>query len=164
MDLGIGRGDSSRRVLGKRPTTLAQLEEAALAIRALARGEPVTLHNQEVRLPWAGGPPEHPHGLPIWIAAYGPKALHLTGQIADGVILQFADPSLIRWSLQFLHAGARAAGRDPASIKVMAAAPRCGSRTTCRRRARRSGCAGSRRWSPTTWWTCSRATTGRAAA
>ena len=28
MDLGIGRGDSSRRVLGKKPTTLADLEDA----------------------------------------------------------------------------------------------------------------------------------------
>jgi alkanesulfonate monooxygenase SsuD/methylene tetrahydromethanopterin reductase-like flavin-dependent oxidoreductase (luciferase family) len=61
--------------------------------------------------------------LPVWIAAYGPKALHLTGRIADGVILQFADPNLIKWCLGFLHAGARAAGRDPAEIKVMAAAP-----------------------------------------
>ncbi|HWQ12639.1 MAG TPA: TIGR03842 family LLM class F420-dependent oxidoreductase, partial [Roseiflexaceae bacterium] len=122
MDLGIGRGDSSRRVLGKRPTTLAQLEEAALKIRALVCGEAVTHDGQEVRLPWAraeAGPP----ALPLWIAAYGPKALHLTGRIADGVILQFADPGLIRWCLQFVHAGARAAGRDPASIRVMAAAP-----------------------------------------
>jgi alkanesulfonate monooxygenase SsuD/methylene tetrahydromethanopterin reductase-like flavin-dependent oxidoreductase (luciferase family) len=106
-------------VLGKRPTTLADLEAAALAIRALATGGEAEHEGQMVRLPWAD--PAAP--LPIWIAAYGPKALHLTGRIADGVILQFADPDLIRWSLGFVHAGARAAGRDPASIKVMAAAP-----------------------------------------
>src|SRR6516225_882322 len=41
MDLGIGRGDSSRRVLGKRPTTLDDLEAATKAICALAAGEPV---------------------------------------------------------------------------------------------------------------------------
>src|SRR5262249_42704291 len=46
-----------------------------------------------------------------------------TGRIADGVILQFADPHLIRWSLGFVRAGAEEAGRDPASIRVMAAAP-----------------------------------------
>jgi probable F420-dependent oxidoreductase len=123
MDLGIGRGDSSRRVLGKRPTTLAQLERATHAIRALARGERVTHDEQEVHLPWALDLAETPPELPVWIAAYGPKALHLTGRIADGVILQFADPALIRWCLQFVHAGARDAGRDPASIRVMAAAP-----------------------------------------
>jgi probable F420-dependent oxidoreductase len=119
MDLGIGRGDSSRRVLGKRPTTLADLEDATLKIKALATGGEVAHDEQQVRLPWAD--PSAP--LPIWIAAYGPKALHLTGRIADGVILQFADPSLIKWCLGFVHEGARAAGRDPASIKVMAAAP-----------------------------------------
>ncbi len=31
MDLGIGRGDSARRVMGKPPTTLARLEEATSA-------------------------------------------------------------------------------------------------------------------------------------
>src|SRR5215210_4971195 len=38
MDLGIGRGDSSRRVLGKKPTTLGRLEQATRAIQALAAG------------------------------------------------------------------------------------------------------------------------------
>ncbi|NWF78445.1 MAG: TIGR03842 family LLM class F420-dependent oxidoreductase [Chloroflexi bacterium] len=132
MDLGIGRGDSSRRVLGKQPTTLAELEQAALKIRALATGREVEHEGQPVRLPWACqeacGPacaercvPEPT--MPIWIAGYGPKALQLTGRIADGVILQFADPELIRWCLSFVHEGARSAGRDPAAIKVMAAAP-----------------------------------------
>ena len=118
MVLGIGRGDSSRRVLGKRPTTLADLEEAALKIKTLVGGGEVTHDEQQVQFPWSDGAT-----LPVWIAAYGPKALHLTGRIADGVILQFADPSLIKWCMGFLHEGARAAGRDPKSIKVMAAAP-----------------------------------------
>lgn len=118
MVLGIGRGDSSRRVLGKRPTTLADLEDATLKIKTLVGGGEVTHDEQQVQFPWSDGAT-----LPVWIAAYGPKALHLTGRIADGVILQFADPSLIKWCLGFLHEGARAAGRDPKSIKVMAAAP-----------------------------------------
>ncbi|CAA9257767.1 MAG: luciferase [uncultured Chloroflexia bacterium] len=118
MDLGIGRGDSSRRVLGKKPTTLARLEEAVQEIRALAAGEPASYDGEEIRLEWAAG-----GHLPVWIAAYGPKALNLAGRIADGVVLQFADPHLIRWCLQFLHDGARAAGRDPVGIQVMAAAP-----------------------------------------
>ena len=117
MDLGIGRGDSSRRVLGKHPTTLAELEEAIQRIRTLAAGEAVEVDGEEVRLTWASG------ALPVWVAGYGPKALELTGRIADGVILQFADPHLIKWCLGFVHEGARAAGRDPASIQVMAAAP-----------------------------------------
>jgi probable F420-dependent oxidoreductase len=117
MDLGIGRGDSSRRVLGKKPTTLARLEEATRVIRDLATGRSVQHDGDEIRIDWTMG-----GDLPVWIAGYGPKALHLTGRIADGVILQFADPNLIRWCLGFLHEGARSAGRDPAEIKVMAAA------------------------------------------
>lgn len=118
MVLGIGRGDSSRRVLGKKPTTLADLEEAALKIKTLVGGGEVTHDEQTVRFPWADATtPE------VWLAAYGPKALHLTGRIADGVILQFADPALIKWCMSFVHEGARAAGRDPSEIKVMAAAP-----------------------------------------
>ena len=50
MDLGIGRGDSSRRVLGKKPTTLADLEAATKAIRALAAGEPVEYEGEQMQL------------------------------------------------------------------------------------------------------------------
>src|SRR3954469_22985644 len=39
MDLGIGRGDSARRVMGKSPTTLARLEESTKLIRALVEGD-----------------------------------------------------------------------------------------------------------------------------
>lgn len=117
MDLGIGRGDSARRVLGKKPTTLANLEQAVRIIKDLAEGRPTDYDGEQIRMEWAGG------SLPVWIAGYGPKALNLTGRVADGVILQFADPNLIKWCLQFVHEGARQAGRDPDSIKVMAAAP-----------------------------------------
>ncbi len=117
MVLGIGRGDSSRRVLGKKPTTLAELEEAVRIIRELAAGHEVQYDGRDARLTWATGAPR------VWIAGYGPKALGLAGRIADGVILQFADPDLIAWCLGFVKEGARAAGRDPAVIQVMAAAP-----------------------------------------
>jgi probable F420-dependent oxidoreductase len=117
MDLGIGRGDSSRRVLGKKPTTLADLEAAVESIRGLAAGSSVEYEGEQISLPWAKGE------LPVWIAGYGPKALQLTGRIADGVILQLADPHIIKWCMGFVREGAKAAGRDPDSIKVMAAAP-----------------------------------------
>jgi probable F420-dependent oxidoreductase len=117
MDLGIGRGDSARRVLGKKPTTLARLEEAVRIIKDLATGAPTDYDGEQIRMDWARG------DLPVWIAGYGPKALHLTGRLADGVILQFADPHLIKWCMGFVREGAEAAGRDPNSIRVMAAAP-----------------------------------------
>jgi probable F420-dependent oxidoreductase len=117
MNLGIGRGDSARRVMGKKPTTLATLEQATRIIRDLAGGQPTDYDGEQIRMGWASGT------LPIWIAGYGPKALHMAGRIADGVILQFADPHLIRWCLDFVRAGAEAAGREFAGIDIMAAAP-----------------------------------------
>ena len=60
---------------------------------------------------------------PAWIAGYGPKALRCAGRIGDGVILQFADPALIKWCLGFVREGAAEAGRDFSKIRVMSAAP-----------------------------------------
>jgi len=132
MVLGIGRGDSARRVMGKPPTTLARLEEATNLIRDLVEGRAVEQDGTELRLTWSRG-----DKLPVWIAGYGPKALELTARVADGVILQLAEPDLIRWFVDQLREYARAAGRDPAEIKVMAAAPaHVGELADCRERVR----------------------------
>ena len=118
MQLGIGRGDSSRRVLGKKPVTSAELEQAVQAFRDLNHGKEIDYEGRTARLTWAtGGVP------PVWVAGYGPKVLDLAGRIADGVILQFADPDLIAWCVSFVKKGAEAAGRDFSKIEIMAAAP-----------------------------------------
>ena len=117
MELGIGRGDSSRRVMGKKPVSWSQLEAAVEEFRGLTSGKEVEHDGQPTRLTWAEDSPR------VWVAGYGPKVLHMAGRVADGIILQFADPALIEWCLSFVHEGAKAAGRDPKSIEVMAAAP-----------------------------------------
>jgi probable F420-dependent oxidoreductase len=132
MDLGIGRGDSARRVMGKPPTTLARLEEATVLIRDLVEGRDAIQDGHPMRLSWTTT-----HKLPVWIAGYGPRALQAVARIADGVILQLADPDLIRWFVGQLRDYARAAGRDPAEIKVQAAAPaHVGDIESCRERVR----------------------------
>src|SRR5437867_2827350 len=118
MDLGIGRGDSARRVLGKPPTSMATLEEAIVVIRDLVEGRAVTYEGTELQLPWSGK-----WKLPVWVAGYGPMALAMTGRVADGVILQLADPDLIRWFVGQVRTAARAAGREPTAVRVQAAAP-----------------------------------------
>src|SRR5204863_1546531 len=55
MDLGIGRGDSSRRVMGKKPTTLENLEEAVRVVRELTTGHEITYEGQPIQMPWADG-------------------------------------------------------------------------------------------------------------
>jgi probable F420-dependent oxidoreductase len=132
MVLGIGRGDSARRVMGKPPTTLARLGEATALIKDLVEGRSVDQDGTELTLTWSTR-----DMLEVWIAGYGPKALELTAQIADGVILQLGDPDLIRWFVSQLRDSAIAAGRDPNAIKVMAAAPaHVGDRALCRDRVR----------------------------
>lgn len=118
MDLGIGRGDSARRVLGKGPTTMKDLEQAVHVIRALAEGRSIEFEGTMLELPWASE-----HQLPVWIAGYGPVALKLTGRIANGAMLQIGDPDLVRWFVSQVRSSAAEAGRDPNAVSVMAAAP-----------------------------------------
>jgi probable F420-dependent oxidoreductase len=132
MDLGIGRGDSARRVLGKPPTTMATLEQAIVVIRDLVEGRTVTYEGTELSLPWAGR-----WRLPVWVAGYGPMALAMTGRVADGVILQLADPDLIRWLVAQVREAETTAGRPRGSVSVQAAAPaHLGPREVGRERTR----------------------------
>ena len=119
MDLGIGRGDSARRVLGKAPTSMKDLEEAVHVIRALAEGRSIEYEGATLELPWVSGA----HRLPVWIAGYGPVALRLTGRIADGAMLQIGDPDLVRWFVSQVRESEAASGRDRGSVRVLAAAP-----------------------------------------
>jgi probable F420-dependent oxidoreductase len=115
---GIGRGDSALRVLGAQPQTLAQLREAVLVIKGLANGEQVTLRGKQLEFAWA-----RDSRLEVWVAAYGPKALALTGEVGDGYILQLADPDIAAWMIGAVRRAAEQAGRDPMSINFCVAAP-----------------------------------------
>jgi len=115
---GIGRGDSALRVLGLQPNTLGQLRMSIGVIKGLASGEKVTLRDRELQFAWA---PES--RLDVWVAAYGPKALALTGEVGDGYILQLADPDIAAWMIKAVRGAAEKAGRDPAAIKFCVAAP-----------------------------------------
>src|SRR5215470_6047430 len=112
MQLGIGRGDSSRRVLGKKPASSRDLERAIESIRELTSGNEIDYDGHPTKISWARGSP------PIWVAGYGPKVLDLAGRVADGVILQLADPGLIDWCIGFVKKGAQAAGRDWRKIEI----------------------------------------------
>ena len=115
---GIGRGDSAVRTINGRPVKLADMREAIAVIRALANGESVDYKGSNLRFPWN---PES--RLPIWVAGYGPNALKLAGEVGDGFILQLADLDITAWSINAVREAAVAAGRDPQSITMCAAAP-----------------------------------------
>jgi len=115
---GIGRGDSAVRIRRARPGNLAALEESVRIIRGLTRGDELEVDGHPVRLEWAKG-----GEVPVYVAAYGPKALALAGRIADGVILQVADPFFLEWCLERVGEGLRESGRDPSGFRVQVAAP-----------------------------------------
>ena len=120
FDMGVGRGDSAVRVMGRKPARLAKMDEFIDVVKGLIRGEERQYGDvpNPIQFPWAEG-----YELPVWVAAYGPKALDSAGRMGDGLILQIAEPSICKWlSGQAIDAG-KANGRDMSKYKVMAAAP-----------------------------------------
>ncbi|MCW2871908.1 TIGR03842 family LLM class F420-dependent oxidoreductase [Actinacidiphila oryziradicis] len=115
---GIGRGDSAMRVAGRRPNTLARIDEAMHVIRELAEGREADLGGTTIRIPWIKD-----GKLPVWMAAYGPRALAMTGEKADGFILQLADPYLTEVMVKAVKDAAVAAGRNPDDVRICVAAP-----------------------------------------
>jgi probable F420-dependent oxidoreductase len=120
IDIGLGRGDSSMRVMGKTPKTIAKMKEFVHAVKGMVRGDAVKYEDipAEVILPWAEG-----YELPFWIAAYGPQALAAAGEVGDGLIIQLGEPLLCKWFTSQAIAAGQAAGRDMSNYKVMSAAP-----------------------------------------
>ncbi len=112
---GIGRGDSAVRVTGGSPATLATLGEAIGVIKGLAEGRTVSVRGTDVTFPWV----TDAH-LDVLMAAYGPRALELCGRVADGLVMQLADPFIVAWAVDQVRAAAAARGVDP---YVLVAAP-----------------------------------------
>jgi probable F420-dependent oxidoreductase len=115
---GIGRGDSAVRVTNGSPTTLRELREAIHVIRELGNSRAVEHHGATLQFPWS-----HGSRLDVWVAAYGPMALTLAGEVGDGFILQLADVDIAAWMIKTVKDAAANVGRDPDSIAFCVAAP-----------------------------------------
>ena len=62
--------------------------------------------------------------MPVYLGVKGPKALFKAGQIADGVVLSSCTSiPYIAYAKEHIAAGAEAAGRDPAELKMAAYFP-----------------------------------------
>lgn len=104
--LGLGTG-------GTTPGALDRLREEVRALRALFAGEAVERKGERARLALDPG-----SRVPIWIAALGPRAMRLAGEVADGVLLNWCPPERVAFALERIREGAEAAGRDPAEVTV----------------------------------------------
>jgi 5,10-methylenetetrahydromethanopterin reductase len=107
--LGIGAGDSSVETLGKKPSTLANLEKSIGILRDLMGGKTLTWPETgaEVRITYAAG--QKP--IPVYPAVSSPKIHRLAGKVGDGaIVLVGVDPQFLRASRAELEAGAAEAG------------------------------------------------------
>jgi probable F420-dependent oxidoreductase len=119
MAMGMGRGDSSLRVIGRKPVGTDEFERSVRMIKELMNGRPVEWNGRRVQLEWATGLPE----IPLYVAGSGPRSLGVVGRVGDGVIVGGADPDMVEWVVSLARAAARAAGRDPDELEVVVSAP-----------------------------------------
>jgi len=114
--LGIGSGHTSMRVMGQDPVTLVEMREHVRVVRALLHGgevdyeyhgksRPITFLHRDRHFINLDDP------IPIYLAATGPRATELAGEIGDGWITTIAQPHEGRALTQHLVAGAKKAGR-----------------------------------------------------
>jgi alkanesulfonate monooxygenase SsuD/methylene tetrahydromethanopterin reductase-like flavin-dependent oxidoreductase (luciferase family) len=104
--LGIGTGPAV-------PGALDRLREQVTSIRALLAGETVDLERRSVRLSMVPVPPP-----PVWVSALGPRALRLAGEVADGVLLNWATPERVASAAAQVREAAEFVGRDPGDVTV----------------------------------------------
>ncbi|GIX46273.1 MAG: LLM class F420-dependent oxidoreductase [Candidatus Tectimicrobiota bacterium] len=130
----IGSGYTSATTIGRKPATLAQMRACITTVKALLAGETVDFDGTPGRLQYASGP-----RIPVLMAASGPKAIALAGEIADGVLLLVGyTPGIVEAVLACLEEGARRSGRRLEDLEIIWAV-RTGTASTmeeARRQAR----------------------------
>ena len=120
MVMGVGRGDSAVRYIGRQPMKVADFERALTMIKQFMNGREVEWNDKQLQLKWVR---EELPEIPMWVAGYGPKALAVAGHVGDGVIIQLADPEIITWIMDTARRAAKEAGRDPSQLKCIVGAP-----------------------------------------
>jgi alkanesulfonate monooxygenase SsuD/methylene tetrahydromethanopterin reductase-like flavin-dependent oxidoreductase (luciferase family) len=134
FELGLGAGtfwDAVAAMGGPRRSpreSIEALDEAIQIIRRAWAGEHgLTFEGRHYAVRgWHAGPPPV-HEIGIWVGAYKPRMLELVGRAADGWVpsLPYLPPPEVPAAQKRIDDAARAAGRDPRSIRriynVMAA-------------------------------------------
>jgi alkanesulfonate monooxygenase SsuD/methylene tetrahydromethanopterin reductase-like flavin-dependent oxidoreductase (luciferase family) len=128
VELGLGAGAFWEGVgamggpVRSGPESVDALEEAIAVIRAFWGGErSATVEGRHYALRGAHPGPPPAHAIGIWIGAYGPRMLRVTGRLADGWLPSLGTRFLPIEEIPARHAAideaARAVGRDPREIK-----------------------------------------------
>ena len=121
--LGIGSGGLHRRS-GRRPfglpdvSAIEAMREYVTTVRALVRGETVTVDGTVAKLSGIRLGIQPPPNTPVFLGALGPRMLQLAGESADGAALNWCSAERVAWSREQVSAAAEAAGRDPSEVKL----------------------------------------------
>jgi 5,10-methylenetetrahydromethanopterin reductase len=111
----IGTGYTSASTIGRKPATLAQMRACVMSMKGLLTGQTVDFTGSPGRLQYAAGRP-----IPVLMAASGPKAIELAGEIADGALLMVGyTPGIIAAALERLERGARRGGRRLDDLEII---------------------------------------------
>lgn len=122
LGLGGGASDDEFRAFGLRVPTprdkVDGLEEAVRVLHGLWSEPAFTFRGRLHRTDSAELEPKPRTHIPVWLGTYGPRALEVTGRLADGWIpsLGHASPEAIPHMRERVLAAAREAGRDPSEI------------------------------------------------
>ena len=112
---GMSSGDSALRNIGVRPSTVAELQACAHAVRELTAGRTVEWNGATLGLHWL----DDPTPVPVWLAAEGPRTQRLAGRLADGVILSNClTKERLEVAMEHIGAGAADAGRNVDDIEI----------------------------------------------
>lgn len=127
VELGLGAGGFLEAVAanaGPRLTTgqsITALEEAIAIMREVwtPQGGGIRLAGKQYTVAGAKRGPQPAHDVSIWLGAYKPRMLALTGRVADGWLPSsgYAGPDQLAAMNKIIDEAAVEAGRDPASVR-----------------------------------------------
>ena len=125
LGLGAGASDDEFHAFGLPALSsrdkIDGLEEAVRIIRGLWSERDFTLEGRLYRTDGAELEPKPEHRIPIWLGTFGPRALAVTGRLADGWIpsIDVAPPERVPAMRDRIHSAAREVGRDPTEISLV---------------------------------------------
>jgi 5,10-methylenetetrahydromethanopterin reductase len=111
----IGTGYTSASTIGRKPATLAEMRACITTVKALLAGQSIDFAGTPGRLVYASG-----RRIPVLMAASGPKAIEVAGEIADGVLLLVGfNKGIVETALEHLERGARRVGRRLEDLEII---------------------------------------------
>jgi 5,10-methylenetetrahydromethanopterin reductase len=111
----IGTGYTSASTIGRPAGTLAEMRACIGTVKGLLAGQSVDFNGTPGRLGFAAG-----RRIPVLMAASGPKAIEVAGEIADGALLLVGfNRGIVETALDHLERGAKRAGRRLEDLEII---------------------------------------------